>query len=648
MLKKIFLIFIIICYQPFVYANYNYSNNLNNNEYIEQCNKNKELKEYARLNYEYFKKYQIIYESTNFESENEKEETFLKLYKKYIDGIDELNEFYYNNDFLINKEYINLNKYLYKQYGASFIYTEGNYYFTYNYNNLINTKNIPQVFKKWLKLQQKYIQLEQKQSEINEGYEGTQFSAKELEQAIIDLEKIENESQIIASINNEEFNYIPITSIWVIENYLLGNEINPRFDYNESELLDNNFKSSYENFLEKNKTSKYYPLIKEYYNKLKNNKFKYSEKNKNWLELEILKYDNLNKKNINNNLQKEFEENNPIQILASILPAKYLINEEFEAMQNDINIKTIYGELNKNKNKQEKIGTPISKINKKYIEQCIKTFENIYNDIPVSKIIVPNEEYSILSNETKYDICLTNIIINSIKIPLSQIKEYPNKIISLFNDKYLNNKNNMKQNYEIITYINESIKNLNKSYEYLINNIDYIKQNVKPTNDNIKKIYLNAINELQTYSDEISNYSYTYEKTKYNNWLTKNNKKKIIGNLDSAIYNYYFQPKNGLYIFNKYNYPLFVVKSVQNGVILCGDFRITNGFNKNILLITSKKYADNQIINEPIIAEYKGIYEYKTKFGITQRINKFYCYGQKEINANFKIPNEKFYFYKPF
>ena len=46
--------------------------------------------------------------------------------------------------------------------------------------------------------------------------------------------------------------------------------------------MNPDFKSSYENFLNENQDSAYYPAVKELYEKAKENNFQYSEKIQDW------------------------------------------------------------------------------------------------------------------------------------------------------------------------------------------------------------------------------------------------------------------------------------------------------------------------------------------------------------------------------
>lgn len=162
-------------------------------------------------------------------------------------------------------------------------------------------------------------------------------------------------------------------------------------------------------------------------------------------------------------------------------------------------------------------------------------------------------------------------------------------------------------------------------------------------------LMIDKINKYDEYAEEVSTYSYKYEETKYKNWLAKNGKKQIKGALEQFVYASHYQPQMGsLYIHHPTN-NLFlkVLQTVPGGVILTGTYIGGNTYGQNLIFLqTSKSFADGQYIQEPLTAEFKGYYDYTTVLGARKRIYKFYRLGQKEIDANFKIPGEKFYFYE--
>ncbi len=206
---------------------------------------------------------------------------------------------------------------------------------------------------------------------------------------------------------------------------------------------------------------------------------------------------------------------------------------------------------------------------------------------------------------------------------------------------------------------------VNLSYDYELGKLEKECNNVKPiskkefislvNNDGSLQIFSmqerlsNLIQEYDSKAEEVSEYSYNYEKKKYNDWAVKNNKKQIKGALEQFVYASHYQPQSGLYTHNpRKNFYLKVFQTVPGGVILTGSYSIGTSSVNNIFLQTSKQFADGQIIAEPIIAEFKGYYDYTTVLGAKKRIYKFYRYGQNEIKSTFNIPGQPFYFYKPY
>ena len=272
---------------------------------------------------------------------------------------------------------------------------------------------------------------------------------------------------------------------------------------------------------------------------------------------------------------------------------------------------------------------------------------------------------------------------------LEEIKNTDNQVEKLYKG-YKNNPNNMKQNYELVklmgmskgkyTYFIKTIESdvINKAYEVYTDsyNSQKTRNNIKFDNDlfnnpedavgfldkstfslrlfdknSMVKAHdemIDLISKYDTYAKEVSTYSYKYEQKKYNEWAIRNGKKQIKGSLEGFVYNSYNTPvKNSLYTHDPIN-NLFlkVLQTVPGGVIISGTY-IGGGISgvNLIYLQTTKPYADGQYIKEPIIAEFKGYYDYTTVLGARKRIYKFYRYGTNEIKSNFVIPGQPLYFY---
>lgn len=262
------------------------------------------------------------------------------------------------------------------------------------------------------------------------------------------------------------------------------------------------------------------------------------------------------------------------------------------------------------------------------------------------------------------------------------------KKTDLLYKEFKNNPTNIKSNAELIkiigtakgeysSYINKIQSNINEMYNIYVKSYKLQKEYLNlPEFDGSVRLYYDdplldgnsfltllnnnvdapiygvmqkKIKKYDEIAEEVSTYSYNYEEKKYKNWLAKNGKKQIKGALEQFVYASHYQPQmGGLYIHHPTN-NLFlkVLQTVPGGVILTGTYIGTNVYGQNIIFLqTSKSFADGQIIREPITAEFKGYYDYTTVLGVRKRIYKFYRLGQKEIDANFKIPGEKFYFYE--
>lgn len=169
-----------------------------------------------------------------------------------------------------------------------------------------------------------------------------------------------------------------------------------------------------------------------------------------------------------------------------------------------------------------------------------------------------------------------------------------------------------------------------------------------PTMYKVHLLMTEKNNDYDNKASEIEKYSYNYEKEKYKNWLIRNNKKQIKGSIEQFIYNSYIQPQIGaLYSHQpQKNLYLKVFQTVPNGIILTGSEYVT--YNSNYIFVeTSKPFVDGQIISEPLTVEFRGYYDYYTVLGARKRIYKFYRLGQNELDNNFKIPGQKFYFFEP-
>ena len=223
-------------------------------------------------------------------TEENRENAFRNIYEEFLNENKKLNDYYSSKNYSLTDDYVKNYEEDYVILGSRFKESEGEVYFAPDYRILINTSGIPNQWKKWLELQQKYSTMRIEACR-EFSCEGESLSETQIEEAIIELENIEKQSRVIASICAEDYDYIPDTSLRFLDTYLVGNELYSHFDFWENKgLIFPNSKKSYEHFLAEHIDSRYYQIVKEYYNKLIRDKFKYTETTKEWLINEIEKY----------------------------------------------------------------------------------------------------------------------------------------------------------------------------------------------------------------------------------------------------------------------------------------------------------------------------------------------------------------------
>ena len=220
------------------------------------------------------------------ETKKDEEEVFKGLYKSYIDYYNNIINYYIENVTTpMDSEYVKKHKKEFLEYGFGLNITEGSWCLEDDYTMLLRFPEIPEVWIDWLKLQQKDI-TQNRNKCIKMGFcEGGTMTIPEREKAIIEFEKIEQKSEVIASIRAHDFDYIPYTSRELVDTYLMGNDLKPIFDRNpdDTKSLNKASKKSFEHFIKHHKSSKYWPIVNEYYKKLEQNNFLYSPDINGWL-----------------------------------------------------------------------------------------------------------------------------------------------------------------------------------------------------------------------------------------------------------------------------------------------------------------------------------------------------------------------------
>ncbi len=270
-------------------------------------------------------------------------------------------------------------------------------------------------------------------------------------------------------------------------------------------------------------------------------------------------------------------------------------------------------------------------------------------------------------------------------------------------DKFLKNKNNMAQNYELYqalkTYskqYNEILEGLNNVYstayeqykKTLEKNYNNIFSKVKPNSYNAEKINLikRAMYELNLYefdqfkkdivsyenknnanllfqarllknnfdtkAQEIYKYSYEYEKNNTLNFMKKNNRKKDGGPIAGFVYVASNNNPSPDYIYNYYDssFPLYVFQTLNNGILVRGDYSLTGYYAStasNVFIQTSKKYVVNQRLKANTYYVFTGIKKYNTLLGAQNAVWQFKEISQQEAKNNFST-KDKLYFYRNF
>ena len=334
--------------------------------------------------------------------------------------------------------------------------------------------------------------------------------------------------------------------------------------------------------------------------------------------------------------QKEAEfAHNLIQtpVLAIFMDMNYLIREDIDSYYN--NQDSSYGYIVNLLKDCQNSKTQCSNADLKYLEILKSSWETAYkyNNTP-NKIIIQNDEYSTLSENLIKQIAFYNFMFYADKTPyIPSVIPIVEKEVKELETDFINHKNNLSsliKYYKKLKEAEEKYKRINSPYLYQMG----------PWGDRLFKLV-----------GEVRKYGYNFEKKTYMDWAKQNNKKLICGRLYQFIYSSAYTPKQGCLYEHvpQGDYTIQTLQSINGGVILTGDYRIGNGvYNiNNIFLQTTKSFADGQYIAEPIIAEYKGYYDYYTVLGAKSRIYKFYRLGQNEIDKNFNMPGQ-FYFYQPY
>lgn len=199
----------------------------------------------------------------NFNNSTDKEQAF----KEYFDTVTQYTD-------ILNSKISDIGYFdssFFKQYGFETYMAEGDYYLRYPYTNMTKLSNVPQDWQDWL-----YI-LSKRQNDLEDAC--LMISVEELRKAIVSMSDfIKKYPNFVAKDDvNEKLKYYYF--------YYLDGIDNSRIYDDETNKVKSSYINSYKTFIDTNKDCIGYKTVENYYNKLKNNNFKYVERVGSWEKL---------------------------------------------------------------------------------------------------------------------------------------------------------------------------------------------------------------------------------------------------------------------------------------------------------------------------------------------------------------------------
>lgn len=199
----------------------------------------------------------------NFNNSTDKEQAF----KEYFDTVTQYTD-------ILNSKISDIGYFdssFFKQYGFETYMEEGSYYLRYPYTNMTKLSNVPQDWQDWL-----YI-LSKRQNDLEDA--GLMISVEELRKAIVSISDfIKKYPNFVAKDDvDEKLKYYYF--------YYLDGIDNSRIYDDETNKVKPAYINSYKTFIDTNKDCIGYKTVENYYNKLKNNNFKYVERVGSWEKL---------------------------------------------------------------------------------------------------------------------------------------------------------------------------------------------------------------------------------------------------------------------------------------------------------------------------------------------------------------------------
>lgn len=178
---------------------------------------------------------------------------------------------------------------------------------------------------------------------------------------------------------------------------------------------------------------------------------------------------------------------------------------------------------------------------------------------------------------------------------------------------------------------------------------------IKPLNVPNIQNFVKLVDTLSLYSNkcrgiasEVSTYSRQYEQQK----LTKIKQSKGFmpdGNVMSVVLGYKTPIKNAIYYYNAQ--PVSVLEALQNvngGLLITPRYDATYysyaSSPKTIIVLTSRRVADNELLRHNMYLLYQGLYTYNNVLGAKNTIYKFKEISKSEYDKYSKINLNGFYF----
>lgn len=185
-------------------------------------------------------------------------------------GVDNI----FEEDACYGNKIVEGNKNLYNQMKIFITTNECGYIFNPNWSQLQSNygKFLSPTYNNWLS----YLERNKKIFEDA----GLIIEVDKLRENIIYLEKMLTNDNFVAK------NDVKNTLNFMLEVYLTVIDNTPVFSY-DNDILKSDFKNSYEKFLAENQESKYYLIVKHYYDMLKDNNYKKSDKIDSWIRNQI-------------------------------------------------------------------------------------------------------------------------------------------------------------------------------------------------------------------------------------------------------------------------------------------------------------------------------------------------------------------------